>query len=254
MNNDPRQLVWFSCGAASAVCAKLCAEDPNTEIVYCKPGTAGSAGAEHPDNARFLEDVEGWTRQRVTVLENERYTGPMDVWMQTGFIAGPRGASCTRALKRKMREQYQEPDDVHVFGYTLDERGRAERFRERYPELTLRTPLIEEQLSKEDCLGLLWDAGIELPVMYRQGFNHNNCIGCPKGGMGYWNHVRKHYQERFEEAALIEREIGFAINKDADGPVFLDELDPERGRMQDEPDISCGIVCTSVAQSERFSE
>ena len=249
MSNQPRQLVWFSCGAASAVCAKLCADNPHTEVVYCKPGTAGPAGAEHDDNARFLRDVEEWTGKAVKVLVNEDYTGPLDVWLKRQYINGPRGASCTRALKSSLREKYQRPGDVHVFGYTLDEEDRAERFRDRHRDLTLRTPLIEEGLTKDDCLGLIWDAGIEMPAMYKMGFGHNNCWGCCQGGMGYWNKVRELRPDVFWDAALIEREVGFSILSDDDGPVWLDELDPDRGRIQDEPNISCGLVCSSVSQS-----
>jgi len=175
-SNAPRQLVWFSCGAASAACAKLCADDPNTELVYCKPGTKGLAGGEHEDNARFLRDVEDWTGKDVQILVNEKYTGPQDVWLKRQYIAGPRGAACTSELKKQMRERYQSLGDVHVFGYTLDERDRAARFRERHPDLQLRTLLIEEGLTKDDCLGLIWDAGIELPELYKLGFDHNNCF------------------------------------------------------------------------------
>ena len=36
------------------------------------------------------------------------------------------------------------------------------------------------------------------PLMYDLGYPNNNCIGCVKGGMGYWNHIRKDFPEVFE--------------------------------------------------------
>lgn len=63
------------------------------------------------------------------------------------------------------------------------------------PEIMGRFPLIEAGLQKEDCFAALQAAGIELPVMYRLGFDNNNCIGCPKGGNAYWNLIRKHFPE-----------------------------------------------------------
>ena len=42
---------------------------------------------------------------------------------------------------------------------------------------------------------------------------YNNCIGCVKGGMGYWNKIRRDFPERFEEMAALEKEIGRKICK-----------------------------------------
>ena len=44
-------------------------------------------------------------------------------------------------------------------------------------------------------------AGVKLPAMYGLGYEHNNCIGCVKGGMGYWNKIRKDFPDAFEKMA-----------------------------------------------------
>ena len=75
--------------------------------------------------------------------------------------------------------------------------------------------------------------------MYDLGYQNNNCIGCVKGGMGYWNKIRQDFPEVFEQMAKLEREVGHScING-----VYLDELDPCRGRMEDEIMQDCGIMC-----------
>lgn len=51
--------------------------------------------------------------------------------------------------------------------------------------------------------------------------------------------IRKHFPERFYEMAAIEREIGATCIKG----VYLDELDPERGKIEDEVMGECGILC-----------
>ena len=60
MNN--RIVVWFSCGAASAVAAKLAVETygDRCHVVYCD-----TLASEHPDNARFFADthVFGYTSE-----------------------------------------------------------------------------------------------------------------------------------------------------------------------------------------------
>lgn len=58
--------------------------------------------------------------------------------------------------------------------------------------------------------------------MYDLGYPNNNCVGCVKGGMGYWNKIRVDFPEVFERRARQEREIGHSCIKG----VFLDELDP----------------------------
>ena len=51
-------------------------------------------------------------------------------------------------------------------------------------------------------------AGIELPVMYRLGYDNNNCIGCVKGGEGYWRAIREDFPAQFEANCMVQDEIG----------------------------------------------
>jgi len=45
--------------------------------------------------------------------------------------------------------------------------------------------------------------------------------------------------------AKFERRIGYTVLKEPKSglPLFLDELDPKRGRLASEPNIECGIFC-----------
>lgn len=91
----------------------------------------------------------------------------------------------------------------------------------------------------DKCWSFLIALGVKRPVMYDMGYNNNNCIGCIKGGMGYWNKIRIDFPEVFESRAKLERDIGYSILKDC----FLDELDPNRGRMSEEVMQDCNIFC-----------
>lgn len=107
-------------------------------------------------------------------------------------------------------------------------------------------------LSKPDCLALLQDAGIEIPEMYKLGYKNNNCIGCVKGGMGYWNKIRRDFPEVFARMAIVERTVDHTILKETKDkksiPVFLDELDPERGNIDEEVDIECSFFCAMAKE------
>ena len=119
-----RKLVWFSCGAASAVAAKLANEKyPDCEVLYCD-----TFAYEHPDNKRFFHDVEEWIGKKIKILRSEKYKDIYHVFLATGWLVGPKGARCTLELKKNVRKRYQREGDLHIFGLTLDEEDRIARF------------------------------------------------------------------------------------------------------------------------------
>ena len=242
-NNKQRAVVWFSCGAASAVAAKFALKKyKNCEIVYC------DTGGEHESNKQFLKDCEKWLKRKITILKNEKYVDHFDVFKKERYLYGHLGSRCTVELKKKLRLEYQKPDDIHIFGYTFDEKNRAEKFESHNPELFVDWILIEKEVSKENCLGILWQSGIKLPKMYDLGYNHNNCIGCVKGGMGYWNKIRKDFPDHYNKMAKIEREIGHSRFRDMETNerIWLDELPDDAGNYKTEPAISCDLGCGLV--------
>lgn len=240
--DQPRVIVWFSCGAASAVAAKLALSDyggDRVQIVYVDPGS------EHPDSQRFMADCVRWFNSPIKTLRSEKYRDTWQVWEERRFLVGPKGALCTGELKKAPRFAFQRPDDVQVFGYTAEEQDRADQFRAQNFEVILETPLIQRGLMKADCLAMIERAGIELPAMYRLGFSNNNCIGCVKGGMGYWNRIRRTFPDVFDRMAKLERNIGHSVNSDKSGPVWLDEMDPTRGR-DNEIAPECSLLCAAT--------
>lgn len=235
-----RTVCWFSAGAASAVATKVTlADTPEAVIAYT------DTGSEHGDNARFIADCERWFDREVVHLKSARYRDTWQVWEERRFLVSPMGALCTAELKKRVRFGFQRPDDVQVFGYTADPKdaARADRFREQNPGVELRTPLIERGLTKADCLAIVDRAGIEIPAMYRLGYHNNNCIGCVKGGMGYWNKIRVDFPAVFDRMAKLERTIDATCLRSDGERLFLDELDPGRGDYPSEPSMDCSLLC-----------
>lgn len=243
-----RIVVWFSCGAASAVAAKLMLSKrrhgEETAIVRCV------VASEHPDNDRFAADCERWFGQEIINLRSDRYPDTWSVWERRRFLVGPAGALCTTELKKAVRWRFERDwnPDAQAFGYTAEEQHRADRFRQQNPDVTLLTPLIDAGLGKADCLAMIQRAGIALPAMYRLGYRNNNCVGCVKGGAGYRNKVRRDFPGVFARMAALERDIGATICKVGNRRVYLDELPPDAGRHQPEPDIECSLLCSAAEQ------
>lgn len=239
-------LAWWSAGITSAVACKMALEMyPNVELYYIDIDTS------HHDNARFKADCEKWYGQEIKTLTSKKFHNQFDVIEKTGAVNTPNGAPCTRELKKQVRFDFEDLNALSLFNnrlignqvwgfeYTKKEINRAIRHGQQYPNTKPLFPLIEKGFDKNECAGLLIDAGIELPEMYKLGYSNNNCIGCVKGGKGYWNKIRKDFPFVFERMSAVERKVGYScING-----TFLDELKPNAGRMSKELMPSCGIIC-----------
>jgi len=238
-----RTVVWFSCGAASAVAAKLAVENcDNVHVVYCD-----TLAEEHPDNDAFLHRVEEWLDHEIEIIHSERYGTISDVFEQTRYMAGINGARCTVEMKKMPRFAYQKPDDLHVFGLTADEGKRIANFERNNPELSLWWNLREYNITKADCYMALTRAGIALPAMYGLGFKNNNCIGCVKATSAkYWANVRKHFPAVFALRAEQSRNLGVRLTRVKGERIFLDELPLDHGDLTPEEDIECGPICLTV--------
>lgn len=240
MDNGNLVVAWWSAGITSAVACKLALElYAGVEIYYIHIDSA------HPDNGRFKADCERWYGRKIHPLKSSKFKDQFEVIRKVKAVNTPMGAPCTKRLKKDVRheleEVYGETILNQVWGYEFDRKqvNRAIRHGEQYPKTRPLFPLIEKGLDKNHCAAILLGAGIELPAMYRMGYSNNNCIGCVKGGMGYWNKIRVDFPEVFEEMARVEREVGYScING-----VFLDELNPRRGRAPLEVMPSCGTLC-----------
>jgi hypothetical protein len=227
---------WFSAGVSSFIACYLERETID-KIMYIH------IDDQHEDTMRFLKDCEKALGKKIEILQSP-YKSVSRVIQQFRYINSPYGAKCTDILKKRVRKEweYGKTDLTYVWGYDISERHRAERLQKAFPEHQHIFPLIERGLTKEDCHGLCSSLGIKRPAMYDLGYRNNNCIGCVKGGMGYWNKIRKDFPEVFAERARLEREIGAScING-----VYLDELEPDRGRFDDEVLEECSIFCQMI--------
>lgn len=242
---EKRVIAWFSCGAASAVATKLAIAESKhpVEVLYCH------VKEEHPDNIRFMKDCEQWFGQEIKVLQNEQYHGSIyEVFQKRRYIVGVAGAPCTRLLKKEVRKKYEQPNDIQVFGYTVEEQDRVDRFIDSNNDVNLWSILIDKGLAKSDCLAMIDRAGIEIPMMYKLGYSNNNCIGCVKGGLGYWNKIRHDFPVEFDRMAALEKNIGAKILKHQGERIWLTDLPVDAGDYPTEQSIECGIFCHMAEQ------
>lgn len=270
-----KYIAHFSHGVPSTVAAHLAVREfgvDNVRVVTC------DTGSEHEDNIRYRSEAEGYIGAKIEVIKSNDYSSVSDVIRKTRWIAGVGGARCTGELKRKPAENlinYGKKQEVEILGYTIEEACRVKVWQDNNRERKIDPILIRHQLSKVDCQGMIAAAGIKRPVMYDLGYRNNNCIGCVKGGAGYWNKIRIDFPEVFEERAAQEREIGAAICKveaksGDNGPqwpdwvyglsnfgdetiseetgrarlaLYLDEMPEDYGNYPNEIEVQCGLFC-----------
>lgn len=238
----PRTIIWWSTGAASAVVARLMLrQEPEAIIARCETSN------EDPDNYRFEADVMRRLNRSVTILKSEKYDSVWNVWQERRYIAGIDGAPCTVEMKIAPRLAFQLPNDIHVFGYTADaaDVDRFERLKANYPELTVRTPLIERGITKAASMAMVQGWGIDLPRSYAMGFPNANCLGtgCGKAtSPDYWSLYRHHFPEQFARTAAYAREIGARLTRINNERIYIDEI-PADWPMTNPIVPACDFLC-----------
>jgi hypothetical protein len=235
-----RTVAWFSCGIASTIAAKLAlADDPDTLVVYCD-----TSADEHPDNERYIADCERWLDTPITRIQSDRYSSVDDVISSRRFMSGIVGAPCTVELKKRPRFAFQQPQDVQVFGYTVEETARADRLQQNDPGVTFWFPLIDRQITKADCHAALASAGITQPAMYRLGYNNNNCLGCVKATSAtYWNRIRRDFPDVFAKRVAQSDELGVKLTRVNGVRTTLADLPADYLAPDDDEQITCGLDC-----------
>lgn len=220
-------IAWWSGGITSAVACKKIIElvgKDSVEVVFIDTGN------EDEDTYRFKEDCEFWYNLPIKTISclkelpyckdyeyidiGKEYRDILDVWFQHLSLNVATGAICSTQIKRKVRETYQKmyPNYVsQVFGFEFEkkEMNRALNLKLNHPISKPIFPLLMFALNKQDCLKIVQDANIKIPMMYVYGFTNNNCFGtgCVQGGIGYWKKMQVEFPEKFEKMASVEHQL-----------------------------------------------
>lgn len=231
---------YFSSGVSSAVATKLVIGEVD-RVMYTH------IDDQHPDTMRFVRECEAWFGKPVEVMQSPLKSVD-NACRYNSFIKDRNGgAVCTKHLKRNVRKEFERDNAGKlriVWGLDCNEEKRCDRIRQSMPDHEHLFPLVDRQLTKAEAHQILVASGLSRPVMYDLGYHNNNCVGCVKGGMGYWNKIRVDFPEVFQARAELERAIGFPIIKKG---IWLDELAPDRGRHEGPICGECGIMCEMMA-------
>lgn len=202
---------WRSGGVTSAVACKLAIDIFGLDsCIFLHLDTRN----EHPDTIRFKEDCQAWYGKEIDSIcayDYKEYESIEDVWLKRNALNVAKGAPCSAELKIKVRKKWEKENDCthQVMGFDINETSRAKAMTLNYPDAHPIYPLLMYRFSKKMCMGILEEQGIEVPVMYKMGFNNNNCFGtgCVQGGIGYWQKMAREFPDKFEAMAKVEHDL-----------------------------------------------
>lgn len=195
-------------GVASAVTCYLCIQlfgKDRVRVIF------QDTRNEHEDTYRFLKDCEKWYGIKIEIISSIEFENIEEVWYKYKSLSVAGGAICSTELKRKVRLEWEKSNTwVHqAFGFDLSEVHRAASMTKNNPHVNAIYPLLLFGYDKKDCVKVVNDAGIEIPLPYKNGYQNNNCFktGCVQGGIGYWQKIQREEYSKFYAMAMREHDL-----------------------------------------------
>jgi len=206
-------IVTVSGGIQSAIVADIVIKEiPEVRLIFT------DTKWEDPDLYRFLSDLEKYWGKEIIRLSDGR--NPEELMYDQGILANDRVPICSRILKGEVLQKYikeQREDDEEneitiYFGIDWSESHRCNKINRIYDKLKIKTryPLIERKsfFDKPAQIEIIKSWGIEIPRLYREGFQHNNCNGgCVRQGAKSWRRLLQVRPDVFGERERVEREF-----------------------------------------------
>lgn len=212
-----RVVVGFSGGVTSAWCAGWALRTfPKEEVVFLFHDTK----EEDPDTYRFIRDLS--TALHHPVVEQSDGRSVTEVMEDNNALANNRMAFCSRILKADQRDKFFAglrregvTDIINVLGFSSMEPQRLQRATARAMAAgyTVRFPVVEDRVTKQQCADYVAGLGVRAPAMYCWS-EHANCVGCVRGGKAYWLAVARNAPEVFAQRSAMEKEYGHTFLKD----------------------------------------
>jgi hypothetical protein len=174
---------------------------------------------EHPDLYRFLDDVTRDIGVPITRVADGRT--PTQVFRDRKFIGNSQIAPCSVHLKqipcRRWLEANCDPADTVLYvgiDWTTKDASRLPGITAGWSPWRVEFPLLEPPYV--DKRGWFMEArrrGFDEPLLYKLGFEHNNCSGrCVRGGQGQWAHLLQVmpgvYAAAEADERMLQRELG----------------------------------------------
>lgn len=234
-----KYVVCYSGGHSSALCAIEAVRKHGSDNVILLNHDI-SLDVEDADIKRFKREVAEYLGLEITYANHPSWqtATPISVCVDAkAWKVGSGSILCTNRLKTApfynwLKENDPKKENVYIYGFdkTKAELARMQRRSQKMGIDGYKTeyPLIQWERTIESTN----QVGINPPMAYAK-FKHSNCFGCLKAGWQHWYIVYCERPDIWEQAKQAEEEIGYAIHKDQDGPVYLEDKESLFQSMKD---------------------
>lgn len=157
-------------------------------------------GCEKPETYEYLDflDREGYEITRIIPQYKEKgviYNKLYDYfWSWRGIPILHRRECCAKFKKQPVDKYVKQPCEVMI-GYDLNER--KSRHTKNRKQITFTFPLIEKKITREQCVKIIRDHGLPVPVK-------SSCYLCPFQSKRDWKRLRDTHPELFKKAMELE--------------------------------------------------
>jgi len=247
-----KHVVLYSGGHSSAIVAIEVARRFGRENVILLNHDINQS-VEHVDIKRFKYEICIYLGINITYANHKDWdtATPVSVCLDAkAWKVGSGQILCTNRLKTAPFDEWLKINDpqkenIYYYGFDRNELHRVQR----------RSGIMGANGYKTDYPIALWkdrtidsteEIGIKRPLGYEK-FKHANCMGCLKAGMQHWYVVFCERPDLWEETKKAEEEIGYALHKDKDGPLYLEDKEELFKKMKE-----LGIEPTEHIQSGKF--
>ncbi len=246
-----KYVICYSGGKSSSECALSVAVMFGAEnVILLNHDINGHV--EQVCTKKLKQDVADYLGLEITYANHPKWdeTTPVQVCIDAkAWKVGSGQILCTNRLKtdpfkKWMLENDPEKENVYVYGMDKNEQGRITRRSQIMGQMGYKT--LFPMIWPEENIVRLESIGIDPGAVYKT-FNHSNCIGCLKAGWQHWYIVYCTRRDIWEEAKNGEEEIGYAIHKDKDGPVYLEDKEELFNQM-----MAAGVVPTEKIKPQTF--
>lgn len=256
MKEEPKKhVICYSGGRSSSECALTVAKKYGAENVILLNHDI-NPHIEQACTKKLKQYVADYLGLEITYANHDQWetATPISVCVEANAWKIASGGKigdvlCTNRLKtapfaKWLKEFDPSGENCYVYGFDIDEPSRVNNRSQIMGQMGYKTSF--PMLWDKSEIVKLEDIGIEAGAIY-ETFNHSNCMGCLKAGWQHWYIVYCLYPYIWLEGKAGEDHIGYAIHKDKNGAVYLEDKEELFSKMK-----KAGVVPTEKMHPQTF--
>lgn len=167
------------------------------EYIFC------DTGEELPETYEYLDKLEAFLGKEIKRLNPDR---PFSHYLQVynGVLPDARTRWCTRKLKIEPFEKYVKDDLCYSYlGIRADESHRKGYISTK-PNIIPKYPFIEDNITREDVIRILYESGLGLPKYY-EWRSRSGCYFCFFQRKIEWVGLLENHEDLYLAASKFEK-------------------------------------------------